>query len=65
MSKVYATCLPEHYNEATRTCSQVTWVEDASGWLPELSAEDGGLIGGSIFMCLALCYLLRVSRRVV
>lgn len=60
--KVYATCDAANYDASTETCSQVVWVEDGSGWLPELSHEDGGLIGGALFGLFAVAYLLRKAR---
>ena len=60
---MYATCAPENVDEATGTCSQVVWVEDSSGWLPELSHEDGALIGAALFGLMAVAYLLRRARK--
>lgn len=59
MAKWYATCDAADYDEGTGICSAVVYVQDASGWLPELSNEDGGLIGAAFFGCLAVAYLFR------
>lgn len=58
MAKMIATCEAANVDPATGTCSQVVWVEDAGGWLPELSAEDGAAIGAALFGLMAVAYLL-------
>ena len=57
MSKLYATCAEADYDPGTGTCSNVVYVEDASGWLPELSHEDGAQIGAAFFSGCAIAYL--------
>lgn len=58
-----ATCAPENV-AGDGTCSAVVWVDESSlGWLPELSSEDGGLIGGALFALMAVAWLLRKARR--
>lgn len=63
MPKHYATCDTADLDTATQTCSAVVWVEDASGWLPELSAQDGANLGMAFFGLMAVAYLLRKARR--
>lgn len=62
MPKHYATCDTADLDTATQTCSAVVWVEDASGWLPELTAEEGAEIGAALFGLMAVAYLLRKAR---
>lgn len=59
MPKFYATCEQANVDEATGTCTQVVWVEDAAGWLPELSAEEGAEIGAAFFGGIAVAFLFR------
>lgn len=61
MAKLYATCAEADFDPSTGTCSAVVWVEDASGWLPELSHEDGAAIGAAFFGALAVAYLFRFA----
>lgn len=61
MAALVATCAPENI-DASGVCTSVVWVEETH-WLPELTHEDAGLIGGAIFGLLAVSYLLRVARR--
>lgn len=58
----HATCAAADLDTATQTCSAVVWVEDANGWLPELSASDGAAIGAAFFGLMAVAYLLRRAR---
>lgn len=63
MPKLYATCDPANVDETTGTCSQVVWVEDASGWLPELSHEDGAELGMASFGLLFVAFAFRLLRK--
>lgn len=57
--KYYATCDEANFDTATGVCSQVVYVQDGSGWLPELSNQDGAEIGAALFSLMALAYLFR------
>jgi hypothetical protein len=60
MAKWYATCAEADYDETTGVCSAVVYVQDASGWLPELSNETGGELGAACFGALAIAFLFRL-----
>jgi hypothetical protein len=60
--KLYATCDSANYDEATAVCSEVVFVEDGSGWLPDLPRETGAELGAAIFGLFAVAYLLRKVR---
>lgn len=60
MAQWYATCDAANYDEASGVCSQVVFVQDASGWLPELSNQEGAELGAAFFGVLAIAFLFRV-----
>lgn len=61
MTPVFLMCDAANVDPSTLACSAPSWVPQPQ-FIPSLSAADGSLIGGAIFVVWAAAYMARALK---